>query len=108
MREDCAIKPGRNNFIKDQLFMVQTINNERKTFCVRIENKEVGKRVINFGINKSCRSIISTIDMWLQLEKVNRGSNSEIKEYFQVLSVTSGDQNAHLETKERNSLDSSI
>jgi hypothetical protein len=43
--EDMIIKPGRNNFIKDELYYEIVANGKVKAFCLRINDPDPDQRV---------------------------------------------------------------
>jgi hypothetical protein len=92
---DAVVKHSRNANIKDQVFYDVIKNNEKKTYCLRLDHHDPKQRVVLVRITVNNYS--SQPDVWLHYKK-NFKTNS-IEEIFQSVHVTRGDQTAVLQTK---------
>ena len=67
MPNDCKITHGRNAFLKSEVYYDQLKGGETKTFCLRIDQTEVEKRVKPMNIMIS--NNLSVHDSWILIGK---------------------------------------
>ena len=65
VKDDTRVEVGRNDFIKEYLYLHLFTNNEFRVNVYRIGEEEANRRFRNLGVTRQMHSFISRPDCWL-------------------------------------------